>query len=79
MSSVGYDPAAPGAELERRGIRLGDVLFQGIAVAASVAATALLGLIAYQVLRRMAGDPAVRPRVRLDRGLGSGQGHVTAR
>ena len=50
MTSVGYDPAAPGAELERRGIRLGDVLFQGIAVAASVAATALLGMIAYQVV-----------------------------
>jgi phosphate transport system permease protein len=50
MTSVGYDPAAPGAELERRGIRLGDVLFQGIAVAASVAATALLGLIVYQVV-----------------------------
>ena len=49
MTSVGYDPAAPGAELERRGIRLGDVLFQGVALAASVAATALLGLIAYQV------------------------------
>ena len=40
MTSVGYDPAAPSPELERRGIRLGDVLFQGIAIAASVAATA---------------------------------------
>ena len=49
MTSVGYDPAAPGADLERHGIRLGDVLFQGIAVAASLAATALLGLIVYQV------------------------------
>src|SRR6187200_2167475 len=50
MTSVGYDPAAPSPELERRGIRLGDVLFQGIAIAASAAATALLGLIAYQVV-----------------------------
>jgi phosphate transport system permease protein len=50
VTSVGYDPAAPGSGLERRGIRLGDVLFQGVAVAASVAATALLGLIAYQVV-----------------------------
>src|SRR6187549_879257 len=50
MTSAGYDTAAPGAGLERRGIRLGDVLFQGIAVAASAAATALLGLIAYQVV-----------------------------
>ena len=49
MTSLDYDPAAPGAGLERRGIRLGDVILQGIAVAASVAATAVLGLIAYQV------------------------------
>ena len=49
MTSVEY-PAAPGAELERRGIRLGDVLFQGIAVAASAAATVLLGMIVYQVV-----------------------------
>src|SRR6187455_2549140 len=50
MTSVGYDPAAPSPELERRGIRLGDVLFQGIAVAASAAATVLLGMIVYQVV-----------------------------
>ena len=49
MTSLGYDPAAPGGSLERRGIRLGDALFQGIAVGASVAATTLLGLIVYQV------------------------------
>ena len=49
MTSVEY-PAAPGAELERRGIRLGDVLFQGIAVAASAAATVLLGMIVYKVV-----------------------------
>jgi phosphate transport system permease protein len=49
MSAVTHDPTAPEENLERRGIRLGDVLFQGIAIAASVAATFLLGLIAYKV------------------------------
>jgi phosphate transport system permease protein len=48
MTSIGHDPAAPG--LERRGIRLGDVLFQGVSVLAAVAATALLGLITYKVV-----------------------------
>jgi phosphate transport system permease protein len=42
--------SASGEGLERRGARPGDVLFQGMAVAASVAATALLGLIAYEVV-----------------------------
>lgn len=50
MSAVTHDPAAPEESLARRGIRLGDVLFQGIAIAASVAATFLLGLIAYKVV-----------------------------
>jgi phosphate transport system permease protein len=50
MSAVTHDPAAPEENLARRGIRLGDVLFQGIAIAASVAATFLLGLIAYKVV-----------------------------
>ena len=50
LKTAGYDTAAPGAGLERRGIRLGDVLFQGIAVAASAAATVLLGMIVYQVV-----------------------------
>ncbi len=50
MSSLGQDPAAQDADLERRGIRLGDVLFQSIAIAASVAAVAILGMIAYQVV-----------------------------
>jgi phosphate transport system permease protein len=50
MTSTTYDPAAREVDLRRRGIRLGDVLFKGIAVAASVAATVLLGLIAYKVL-----------------------------
>jgi phosphate transport system permease protein len=49
MTSLGYDPAAPGVDIERRGVRLGDLLFQGIAIVASAAAALLLGLIAYQV------------------------------
>jgi phosphate transport system permease protein len=44
-----YDAAAPESDLRRRGIRLGDTLFRGIAVAASLAAAALLGLIAWKV------------------------------
>ena len=43
------DPAAPESDLRRRGIRLGDLLFRGIAVAAALAATVLLGWIAYKV------------------------------
>jgi phosphate transport system permease protein len=50
MTSTTYDPAAPGSDLRRRGIRLGDILFQGISVAASVAATVLLFWIALKVL-----------------------------
>src|SRR4249919_2040815 len=49
MSATTYDPTAPETDLRRRGIRLGDILFKGIAVAASLAAAALLGLIAYKV------------------------------
>jgi phosphate transport system permease protein len=49
MTSTTYEPAAPEVDLRRRGIRLGDVLFKGVAVAASLAATVLLGLIAYKV------------------------------
>ncbi len=48
MSSI--TPETPAPTLERKGIRLGDVLFQGIAVAASIAAAALLGLITYKVI-----------------------------
>jgi phosphate transport system permease protein len=44
-----YDAAAPETDLRRRGIRLGDILFRGVAVAASAAAAALLGLIAWKV------------------------------
>jgi phosphate transport system permease protein len=50
MSSVSDTPVTPPADLTRKGIRLGDVAFQGIAVAASVAATALLGMIAWKVM-----------------------------
>ena len=49
MSSVSDTTGSPAADLERRGIRFGDVAFQGIAVAASAAATVLLGMIAWQV------------------------------
>jgi phosphate transport system permease protein len=52
MTTVTHDPAAQGPSLESRGIRLGDVLFRGIAVTAAAAATALLGLIAYKVIRQ---------------------------
>ena len=41
-----------GPSLESRGIRLGDVLFRGIAVVAAAAATLLLGLIAYKVIEQ---------------------------
>jgi phosphate transport system permease protein len=52
MTSTAYDPGAqaPETDLRRRGIRPGDVLFKGIAVAASLAAVALLVLIAYKVV-----------------------------
>src|SRR5205823_10089164 len=49
MTSTVYEPAAPEADLRRRGIRLGDILFKGIAIAAALAATVLLGLIAWKV------------------------------
>jgi phosphate transport system permease protein len=52
MTTVTHDPAAPEPSLESRGIRLGDVIFRGVAVAAAAAATALLGLIAYKVIRQ---------------------------
>jgi phosphate transport system permease protein len=51
LTSTTYDPTAPGTDLRRRGLRLGDILFKGVAVAASVAAAFLLALIAYKVLR----------------------------
>ena len=50
MSTITPDPAAPTA-IERRGIRLGDVLFKGIAAIAAVGVTAVLGLLTYQVVK----------------------------
>jgi phosphate transport system permease protein len=49
MTTTTYDPTAPETDLRRRGIRLGDILFKGVAVAASLAAAVLLGWIAYKV------------------------------
>ena len=49
MSSITPDPAASGTTLERRGIPLGDLLFRGIAGAASLGAVLLLGWIAWKV------------------------------
>jgi phosphate transport system permease protein len=50
MTSTAYEPAAPEVDLRRRGVRLGDTLFKGIAIAAALAAAVLLALIAYKVL-----------------------------
>ena len=50
MTSTTYEnPAAPESDLRRRGVRIGDLLFRGIAVAAALAATVLLGWIAFKV------------------------------
>ena len=50
MTSTAYEnTAAPESDLRRRGIRLGDLLFRGIALAAALAATVLLGWIAFKV------------------------------
>jgi phosphate transport system permease protein len=49
MTTTTYEPTAPEVDLRRRGIRLGDILFKGIAIAAALAATVLLGLIAWKV------------------------------
>jgi phosphate transport system permease protein len=49
MTSTVYEPAAPEGDLRRRGIRLGDVVFKGVAIAAALAATLLLGSIAWKV------------------------------
>jgi len=48
MSTVTPDPAAP-VQIDRRGIRLGDVLFRGVALVATVGVAALLALITYEV------------------------------
>jgi len=49
MTSTAYDSTAPGTDLRRRGIRLGDFTFKGISIAAALATTLLLGLIAYKI------------------------------
>jgi phosphate transport system permease protein len=50
MTSTTYEPAAaPESDLRRSGIRLGDLLFKGIAIVAALAATILLGLIAWKI------------------------------
>jgi phosphate transport system permease protein len=50
VTSTTYEPAAPETDLRRRGIRLGDILFRGIALLAALAATVLLLLIAWKIL-----------------------------
>ena len=50
MTSTSYEPARQEASLRRRGLQLGDVLFEGVALAAALATTLLLGLIAWKVL-----------------------------
>ena len=50
MTSATYEnAAAPETDLRRRGIRFGDLIFKGIAIAAALAATILLGGIAFKV------------------------------
>ncbi|MEI7760184.1 MAG: phosphate ABC transporter permease subunit PstC [Thermoleophilia bacterium] len=48
MNTIAPDPLAP-APIERKGIRLGDVLFKGVAAVAAVGATAILGFLTYKV------------------------------
>jgi phosphate transport system permease protein len=48
MSTITPDPAASPA-IERRGIRLGDILFKGVALIAAVGVAAILGLLSYKV------------------------------
>jgi phosphate transport system permease protein len=50
VTSTTYeDAAAPESDLRRRGIRVGDLVFKGIAIAAALAATVLLGWITFKV------------------------------
>ena len=50
MTSTTYEnAAAPESDLRRRGIRVGDLIFKGIAILAALAATVLLGWIAFKV------------------------------
>jgi phosphate transport system permease protein len=48
MSSIAPDPLAP-APIERQGIRLGDVLFKGVALIAAVGVAALLAFLTYKI------------------------------
>src|SRR5690349_3579290 len=48
MTTITPDPAA-GAAVDRRGIRIGDFVFRGIAGAAAVGVAALLGFITYKI------------------------------
>jgi len=50
VTSTTYEnAAAPEGDLRRRGIRLGDILFRGVALVAAAASTFLLGWIAWKV------------------------------
>jgi phosphate transport system permease protein len=49
MTTTTFEPLTPETDLRRQGLRLGDIAFKGIAIAAAAAATALLGLIAWKV------------------------------
>jgi phosphate transport system permease protein len=50
MTSTTYEPPTPETDLRRRGVRVGDVAFKGVSVVAALAATVLLGLIAYKIV-----------------------------
>ena len=49
MTTTTDGPLTPETDLRRLGIRLGDIAFKGIAIAAALATAALLGLIAWKV------------------------------
>ena len=48
MSTIAPDPLAP-APIERQGIRLGDVLFKGVALIAAVGVAAVLAFLTYKI------------------------------
>jgi phosphate transport system permease protein len=49
MTSTMHEAAAPETDLRRRGIRLGDAAFKGIALLAALGAAVLLGFIAWKI------------------------------
>jgi phosphate transport system permease protein len=49
VTTTTYEPTAPETDLRRSGLRIGDLLFKGIAILAALASTVLLGLIAWKV------------------------------